>query len=131
MIETPAQVRDVHYARHLVDQILADVSTSEGALPLLEFALTELWSHQRRGQIDHQIYLDHEAYHEIGGVLGSIDRQGERAVEELLGSDVSERDIERTLVALISSSGREDIPATRRSCPAAEWTIPNAGWRRR
>ncbi|HEU0128430.1 MAG TPA: hypothetical protein VFQ48_07475, partial [Pseudonocardiaceae bacterium] len=92
----------------------ADATTSEGALPLLEFALTELWDHQRRGQIGH------EAYGEIGEVRGSIGRCGEHAVQELLGCGVSERDIERTLIALISSSSREDIPATRRTCPADE-----------
>ncbi|MDQ3886289.1 MAG: trypsin-like peptidase domain-containing protein [Actinomycetota bacterium] len=114
VIERPARAREVSYAPHLVDRIVADATTSEGALPLLEFALTELWSHQHRGQ------LNHEAYHEIGGVLGSLDRQGEHTVEELLDSGVTEPDIERTLIALISSSGREDLPATRRSCPAAE-----------
>jgi energy-coupling factor transporter ATP-binding protein EcfA2 len=114
VIEIPARAREVHYVDHLVDRIITETSTSEGALPLLEFALTELWSHQRRGR------LGHEAYHEIGGVLGSLDREGEHAVGQLLGSGVSERDIERTLIALISSSGREDIPATRRSCPADE-----------
>ncbi|MGH3995967.1 MAG: AAA family ATPase, partial [Pseudonocardiaceae bacterium] len=114
VIETPARQRGVSSAPHLVDRIVADATTSDGALPLLEFALTELWSHQRGGQ------LGHEAYGEIGGVVGSLDRHGERAVEELLGCGASERDIERTLIALISSSSREDIPATRRTCPAHE-----------
>ncbi|MDQ3600527.1 MAG: serine protease, partial [Actinomycetota bacterium] len=102
VVETPADRRGVSYAVHLVDRIVADATTSEGALPLLEFALTELWHHQRRGQIGH------EAYGEIGEVRGSVGRCGEHAVQELLGCGVSERDIERTLIALISSSSRED-----------------------
>jgi hypothetical protein len=114
VIETPAKQRGVSYEPHLVDRIVTDTTTSAGALPLLEFALTELWSHQRGGQIGH------EAYGELGGVVGSLDRHSERAVEELLGCGASERDIERTLIALISSSSREDIPATRRTCPADE-----------
>ena len=114
MIETPARARDVSYALHLVDRIVADATTSEGALPLLEFALTELWIHQRRREVGH------EAYAEIGEVRGSIGRRGEHAVGELLGCGVSKPDIERTLIALISSSSREDTPATRRSCPVDE-----------
>ena len=116
VIERPAQQRgvSVSYTPHLVNLIVADATTSDGALPLLEFALTALWSHQRGSQIGH------EAYGEIGGVVGSLDRHGERAVKELLSCGASERDIERTLIALISSSSREDIPATRRTCPSDE-----------
>lgn len=38
MIEAPAHAHDVHYAPHLVDRILTDTSTSEGALPRYELA---------------------------------------------------------------------------------------------
>lgn len=114
VIAIPADRRGVRYAPQLVERIVAAASTSEGALPLLEFALTELWQYQR-GRV-----IGHEAYGEIGGVLGSIDRHAELPVGKLLGAGISERDIERTLIALISSSGREDIPATRRNCLADE-----------
>ncbi|MCA1706540.1 MAG: serine protease, partial [Actinobacteria bacterium] len=114
VIEEPAKQHGVSYAPGLIDRIVTDATTSEGALPLLEFALNELWGHQRGRQIGH------DGYGEIGQISGSIGRRGEQVVQELLNSGVSERDIERTLIELISSSSREDIRATRRICFANE-----------
>ncbi|MCA1677145.1 MAG: hypothetical protein LC799_34860, partial [Actinobacteria bacterium] len=115
VIEIPARRSGgVTFEDHLVDRIVADATTGAGALPLLEFALTKLWERQSGGQIGHK------AYGEIGAVAGSLDQHGEDTAGELLDDGISDRDIERTLIALVSSSSREDIPATRRTCPAGE-----------
>jgi WD40 repeat protein/serine/threonine protein kinase len=53
----------------LVPQIIADVAEQPGALPLLQFALTELFE-RRDGR-----WLTAQAYREIGGVSGALARR--------------------------------------------------------
>jgi hypothetical protein len=61
-------VPGVQYEPHLVDRILDDTGTEPGALPLLGFALDQLWREQQQtfGR------LTHEAYEKIGGVAGAL-----------------------------------------------------------
>ena len=51
VIAEPARARDVHYQDGLVRVIAEDAGGGRG-LPLLEFALTQLWPHQH-GPPDH------------------------------------------------------------------------------
>lgn len=53
----------------LVDRILEDLSAAAGELPLLEFAMTQLWQRQSAAGV-----LTHAAYEEIGAVGGAIAR---------------------------------------------------------
>lgn len=62
----------------LVTAIVSDLSEQPGALPLLQYALTELFE-RRRGRV-----LQLETYHEIGGALGAL---AQRADELFLGLD--------------------------------------------
>ena len=55
----------------LVAEMVADVSERPGALPLLQYALTELFE-ARRGDA-----MTLEAYREIGGVSGALVRRAE------------------------------------------------------
>ena len=52
--------------RRLVPQIAADVAEQPGALPLVQYALTELYDRRQDGR------LTLEAYREIGGVGGAL-----------------------------------------------------------
>ncbi|MGW6578596.1 nSTAND1 domain-containing NTPase [Streptomyces globisporus] len=61
-------VPGVHYEPHLVDRILADTGAEPGALPLLGFALDQLWREQQEAHGA----LTHEAYENIGGVAGAL-----------------------------------------------------------
>ena len=61
-IEQPARALEVEIEDGLTDRILAAVGDEPGNLPLLEFALTELWKKQTNG------VLTHTAYDDIGGV---------------------------------------------------------------
>jgi WD40 repeat protein len=61
-IAEPARQHNVTFEAGLVNRIVADVSGQEGSLPLLEFALTQLWDEQKNGTLTHQ------AYDAIGGV---------------------------------------------------------------
>ncbi|GAK58630.1 WD-40 repeat protein [Candidatus Vecturithrix granuli] len=67
-IEGPAELVGLHYEKGLVNTILDDLGPEPGpgALPLLQYTLLELWE-RRRGQ-----WLTVDAYHEIGGVWGSL-----------------------------------------------------------
>jgi hypothetical protein len=66
VIEKPAQKLGVTFEEGLVERILDDVDKQPGNLPLLEFALTELWK-KRQGK-----QLTHKAYEDIGEVSGAL-----------------------------------------------------------
>jgi formylglycine-generating enzyme required for sulfatase activity len=77
-IERPAMKAGLSFAPPaLVDQILNDVGTEDGRLPLLQFALKETWE-RREGD-----RLTAEAYMEVGGVTGAIQKTAERAYASL------------------------------------------------
>ncbi|MDJ0707927.1 MAG: hypothetical protein QNJ46_32025, partial [Leptolyngbyaceae cyanobacterium MO_188.B28] len=66
VIEKPAQKLGVTFEAGLVGRIINDVKDEPGNLPLLEFALTELWK-KRTGK-----QLTHDAYEAIGQVKGAL-----------------------------------------------------------
>jgi hypothetical protein len=76
-IERPAGKVGLRFEAGLVERILADVGREPGNLPLLEFALTELWHLRRAGQ------LTHIGYDQIGGVTGAIARTAEAEFDKL------------------------------------------------
>jgi len=77
-IETPAKKAGLSFAPPaLVDQILGDVGTQEGRLPLLQFALKETWEQRTGGQ------LTAEAYTRVGGVTGAIEKTAQDAYNRL------------------------------------------------
>jgi hypothetical protein len=67
IIEKPAQMLGVTFEAGLVKRILNDVDKEPGILPLLEFALTELWTRRSNKQLTHAVYGD------IGEVQGALD----------------------------------------------------------
>ncbi|MDJ1171879.1 WD40 repeat domain-containing protein [Roseofilum sp. BLCC_M154] len=71
VIVKPAEAQGVGFEAGLVERILDDVDHQPGNLPLLEFALTQLW-HQRRGKT-----LTHEVYAAIGEVEGALARHAD------------------------------------------------------
>ncbi|GAA0250834.1 hypothetical protein GCM10010492_58850 [Saccharothrix mutabilis subsp. mutabilis] len=64
----------VEFEDGLVERIVADAGREPGRLPLVEFALTELWSRRAGGR------LTHRAYDAIGGVSGALTRYADRAL---------------------------------------------------
>ena len=79
-IQEPARLTGLHFESGLVDRILEQVRQQPGSLPLLEYALTELW--QRRQ--DHA--LTHQTYDAIGGVEGAIARRAQAQFAKLTSS---------------------------------------------
>ncbi|MEU3250296.1 trypsin-like peptidase domain-containing protein [Streptomyces sp. NPDC006997] len=61
-------VPGVEFEPGLAERVVTDAGAEPGALPLVEFALAELWERQDRGR------LTHAAYQEIGGVEGALSR---------------------------------------------------------
>ncbi len=66
VIEKPAAKLEVTFEAGLLERILNDVEDEPGNLPLLEFALTELWK-KRTGK-----QLTHDGYEAIGQVKGAL-----------------------------------------------------------
>ena len=76
-ISGPARRVDVSLEPGLVAAMLADVAEEPGGLPLMEYALTELFE-RRDGRV---LFL--EAYRQIGGVSGALGRRAEELYAEL------------------------------------------------
>jgi WD40 repeat protein/DNA-binding SARP family transcriptional activator len=70
-IERPARRVGARYERGLVTQIVGDVRDQPGALPLLQYALTELFAARSSDT------LTLEGYVATGGVVGALGRRGE------------------------------------------------------
>ena len=67
----PARLVGLEFEPGLVERLLTDVGNEPGSLPLLEFALTEIW-HRREGP-----RLTNHAYNEIRGIAGALARRAE------------------------------------------------------
>ena len=101
-ISGPAERVDVSLEPGLVAAMLSDVAEEPGALPLMEYALTELFD-RRDGRT---LFL--EAYREIGGVSGAL---GRRAEELYAGSTTTGR--RRPASSSSASSRSARAPRTR------------------
>ncbi len=71
----PAERVGVTVETGLVAAIVADIAEQPGALPLLQYALTEVFE-RRQGNV-----LTLEAYHASGGVLGALARRAEEVYQ--------------------------------------------------
>ena len=78
-IEGPARRVGLEFEPGLVDRLLDDVGDEPGNLPLLEFALTELWE-RREGR-----RLTNAAYEALGRVAGAIGRRADAVFAGLTG----------------------------------------------
>ncbi|MFN6477740.1 caspase family protein [Nostoc sp. DedQUE07] len=74
-IEKPAKLHGVTFEDGLVSQIFADVVNRPGALPILQYALKELWRVCIEEPESPKPLLTHEGYEEIGGVKGALDKR--------------------------------------------------------
>jgi WD40 repeat protein len=70
-IVKPAKKVGLDFEPGLVDRLLNDLGQEPGRLPLLEFALTELWE-RRRARL-----MTHAAYEEFGGVAAAISHRAQ------------------------------------------------------
>jgi WD domain, G-beta repeat len=111
VIEQPAQKLGVTFEAGLVERILGDVEAEPGILPLLEFALTELWQRRSGKQ------LTHAAYEAIGEVQGALGRHANQEYAKFKDEADRER-VRRIFIQLVRpGEGAED---TRRIATKAE-----------
>jgi WD40 repeat protein/DNA-binding SARP family transcriptional activator len=112
----PAERVAVAIAPGLVAQLVADVADQPGALPLLQYALTELFD---RRQVS---TLSPATYREIGGVTGALARRAEEVFAS--HSEQGKQAARQLFLRLVTlGEGTED---TRRRVLQAELTSLNA-----
>ena len=105
VVTEPARRQGVEFEPGLVDRILTDVGEEEGKLPLLQFALTELWNQSQDKK------LTHDAYNRIGGVHGAIARWAEAEYNKLSASD--QRTARKILVQLVQVGEGSELTKRR------------------
>ncbi|MFD7135692.1 trypsin-like peptidase domain-containing protein [Streptomyces sp. NPDC059894] len=114
-------VPGVRYEPHLVDRILEDTGAEPGALPLLGFALDQLWREQQQTHGR----LTHAAYEKIGGVAGALHDH----LVKVWATHVAASDEEaaRRLFTQLVRVPLESAGVTRRVVTRAE--LDDAEWR--
>jgi WD40 repeat protein/serine/threonine protein kinase len=101
----PAEGVGLHVDPALVTDIVSDVAAQPGALPLLQYALTELFDHREGSTITL------EAYREIGGVSGALSRRAETLYRRL---NRSGQDAARQVFLRLVTLGNEGADTRRR-----------------
>ncbi|HLY29117.1 MAG TPA: protein kinase, partial [Aggregatilineales bacterium] len=100
----PAERLGLNVEPALVAAIVKEVGEQPGALPLLQYALTELFE-RRAGDT-----LTVEAYHETGGITGALARRADALYDEL---DAAGQEAARQLFLRLVTPG-EGVEDTRR-----------------
>jgi hypothetical protein len=117
MIVGPAKKVGLQFEEGLEDSVVKDVleTTAKGeragrstVLPLLEFALTQLWERRRDG------FLTHDAYSAVGGVTGSLTQWADQAYQSLAKDGLG--DVARHVLTELVNLGdeRQNLPDSRR-----------------
>ena len=102
-IREPLLRAGVRIENDLVAEIVAEVGEQPGALPLMQYALTELFERRRNGAITRSVYI------EIDGVSGAMTRRAEEIFNDLTGTDrEAVRQVFLRLVTLGEGAG--DVP---------------------
>jgi len=115
-IVQPAKNMGIEMEQELVSQIIQDVQEEPGALPLLQYALTELFDRRSGLLMTLQTYLD------SGGVLGSLARRAEELYLEM--DDRHQEAVRQLFLRLVTlGEGTED---TRRRVRWSELSFYDA-----
>ncbi|HET6836099.1 MAG TPA: extracellular solute-binding protein [Acidimicrobiales bacterium] len=115
-IDGPADRLGVRFEPGLVAEIVADVSDRPGALPLLQYALTELFD-QRRGPV-----IELAAYREMGGVSGALIRRAEALY---VGFDGPAQEATRQVLLRLVTLGEGTEDVRRRVLRQELTTLPD------
>ena len=109
IVQGPAEAVGLSFEPGLVDAIVSDVMETAQApgkravrstiLPLLEFALTQLWERRQEGMLTHKVYKD------LGGVTGSLTQWADKAYQKLAKD--GQGDLTRRILTELVSLGDE------------------------
>ena len=114
----PATLMQVKLEEGLVNKLIDAAWGNSGHLPLLEFALTQLWSQQLCG------WLTNQAYTEIGGVAEALANHAEAVYAQL--SEANRMRAERVFIQLVQPGIGTDVNrrlATRNDVNSANWDL--------
>jgi WD40 repeat protein/serine/threonine protein kinase len=109
-IAGPAERVGVKFEPGLVASMVAETNYQAGALPLLQYALTELFE-RREGRL-----LTHAAYQEIGGAVGALAKRAEELYADLSPEGQA---VARQMFLRLVTLG-EGVEDTRRRATRAE-----------
>ena len=121
VIEGPATVKVMRFeSTELVDTLVNEVVNMPGALPLLSFALSQMYRHylDRRGTDRAITQVDYDALQ--GGVTGSLRIRANQLVDE--GDELSKQTARRVLERFVSIEAGE---FARRRVPRWEFEVDN------
>lgn len=99
---------DVTLDDGLLAQLLHDIARNADALPLLEFALTELWAGIRIDRAGRS--LSRAAYDAMGGISGALAQRADAALTEL---QLGEAETKRLFVELVRVGGSAERDTRR------------------
>jgi len=120
VIEQPATARVLYFdPSNLVDVLLDDVASTPGALPLLSFALSEMYiGYIKRRSKDRAITrADYDA---LGGVVGALRSRAESEYEAL--DEAHRGTLRRVMLRLVTADG---VGFARRRASDAELELAN------
>jgi hypothetical protein len=105
-IVRPAANAKVSFEPGLVETLLDDVDSKPGSLPLLQFALREMWGRQEKAKITRKSYDD------IGGVEGALAQRAEAIFAAMTNDGANpqmEQAFQRLFTRLVTlGEGQED-----------------------
>lgn len=130
-IEKPAQSQVMYFQPHnLIEQLIDEVADMPGALPLLSFALSELFLKYLKRQRDAQFNtgqnieraLTQKDYQELGGVMQSLTQRADEEYQELVQTNPAyEQVIRHVMLRMVAIGGGE---LARRRVPLLELEYP-------
>ena len=112
MIRLPARAAGLSYGaddsglNRLDDRLCIDAMQAPDALPLLQYALQQLYLHRAPGDV-----LAWSAYEDLGGLEGAIGRRAEALLGELPAAQ--QEALPRLLPRLVTLGGEEASPTSR------------------
>jgi len=101
LIDNSTQENIVKLEDGLTEHILDEVQQEPGILPLLEFALTQLWKENRGGKLT---YL---AYNKIGGVTKALANHADEIYKKL--DDKEKKQLQQIFVQLARPGEKRDV----------------------
>lgn len=131
-IEKPAETRVMYFQPHdLVEQLINEVADMPGALPLLSFALSELYLKYLKRQWDagnEGITIDRaltqEDYQDLGGVIQSLTQRADEEYQVLVQENPAySQVICHVMLRMVALGGGE---LARRQVPLSELEYPPA-----
>ena len=112
-IVKPAQQVGLAVESGLVELLLQDLDRSAGDLPLLQFALQQLWERRENGK------LTLKAYQKLGGIRGALERQAQGVYDSL---DPQTQDCARWIFLNLTQLG-EGTEDTRRRITKSDLVV--------